>query len=67
LTLNGPAGDALGQKVKVLKLGDPLDETSDIGTTIAAISSRVLMPADGTSAARSFLREFRLSRNRQLS
>ena len=34
LTLNGPAGDALGQKVKVLKLGDPLDETSDIGTII---------------------------------
>src|SRR5215468_11918422 len=26
--------DALGQKVKVLRLGDPLDETSDIGTII---------------------------------
>jgi betaine-aldehyde dehydrogenase len=26
--------DALGQKVKVLKLGDPLDEASDIGTII---------------------------------
>src|SRR5947207_12566509 len=26
--------DALGQKVKALKLGDPLDETSDIGTII---------------------------------
>ena len=26
--------DALGQKVKALKLGDPLDETSDIGTVI---------------------------------
>src|SRR5438046_3711215 len=26
--------DALGQKVNVLKLGDPLDETSDIGTII---------------------------------
>jgi betaine-aldehyde dehydrogenase len=26
--------DALGRKVKVLKLGDPLDETSDIGTII---------------------------------
>jgi acyl-CoA reductase-like NAD-dependent aldehyde dehydrogenase len=26
--------DALGQKVKALKLGDPLDEASDIGTVI---------------------------------
>src|SRR5438105_9024605 len=26
--------NALGQKVKALKLGDPLDETSDIGTII---------------------------------
>src|SRR5205823_10246765 len=26
--------DAIGQKVKALKLGDPLDETSDIGTII---------------------------------
>src|SRR5262249_61283995 len=26
--------DALGQKVKALKLGDPLDEASDIGTII---------------------------------
>src|SRR5262249_53103943 len=26
--------NTLGQKVKVLKLGDPLDETSDIGTII---------------------------------
>src|SRR6476661_1300629 len=28
--------NALGQKVKALKLGDPLDETSDIGTIINA-------------------------------
>jgi acyl-CoA reductase-like NAD-dependent aldehyde dehydrogenase len=26
--------DALGQKVKALKIGDPLDETSDVGTII---------------------------------
>ena len=29
-----PFLDALGRKVKALKLGDPLDETSDIGTII---------------------------------